>query len=139
MSQQTFDPGSKWMIEEQGASILYVAGARSVISCKARKAEVVQPRQLPDGLLEARFADRTEPGLVLVEFFSAVDRFGQDDPGERLASSSEHRFQGRRRGSPRPRCCFAAERPALPAAFSGRLSPSPTRHLERFTLGWRTM
>jgi hypothetical protein len=67
MSQQTFDPGSKWMIEEQGAGILYVAGARSVISCRARKAEIVQPRQLPDGLLEARFADRPEPSLVLVE------------------------------------------------------------------------
>jgi hypothetical protein len=38
-----------------------------VLSCRARKAEVVQPRQLPDGLLEARLAGRTEPSLVLVE------------------------------------------------------------------------
>jgi hypothetical protein len=67
MPQQTFDPSSKWLLEEHGAGILYLAGARSVVSCKARKAEVVQPRQLPDGLLEARFADRAEPGLVLVE------------------------------------------------------------------------
>ena len=43
MAQQTFDPSSKWMLEEQGASILYLAGERSVLSCKARKAEVVQP------------------------------------------------------------------------------------------------
>jgi predicted transposase YdaD len=67
MSQPQFDPSSKWMLEEQGTSILYVAGARSVVSCRARKAEVVQPRQLPDGLLEVRFAGRTEPGLVPVE------------------------------------------------------------------------
>ncbi len=67
MSQQTFDPSSKWMLEEQGASILYLAGARSVVSCKARKAEVVQPRQLPDGLLEVRFAGSDQPRLVLVE------------------------------------------------------------------------
>ncbi len=67
MSQQTFDPSSKWMLEEQGASVLYVAGAREVVSCKARKAEVVQPRKLPDGLLEARFADNKEPRLILVE------------------------------------------------------------------------
>src|SRR6266542_3179706 len=67
MSQPLFDPSSKWMVEEQGASILYVAGARSVVSCKARKAEVVQPRQLPDGLLEVRFAGSAEPRLVLVE------------------------------------------------------------------------
>jgi hypothetical protein len=67
MAQQVFDPSSKWMLEEQGASILYLAGARSVLSCKARKAEVVQPRQLPDGLLEVRLAGRAEPLLVLVE------------------------------------------------------------------------
>jgi hypothetical protein len=32
----------------------------------ARKAEVVQPRKLPDGLLEARFHGSNEPALVLV-------------------------------------------------------------------------
>src|SRR5271166_4764603 len=67
MSQQLYDPTCKWMLEEHGAGILYVAGARSVVSCRARKAEVVQPRQLPDGLLEVQFARGAEPGLVLVE------------------------------------------------------------------------
>jgi hypothetical protein len=67
MSQPYFDPSSKWMLEEHGASFLYLAGERSVISCKARKAEVVQPRKLPDGLLEVRFAGQSEPSLVLVE------------------------------------------------------------------------
>ena len=67
MSQQWFDPSSKWMLEEHGAAMLYLAGARSVTSCRARKAEVVQPRKLPDGLLEARFADIDEPQLILVE------------------------------------------------------------------------
>jgi len=67
MSQQWFDPSSKWMLEEHGASILYLAGPRSVLSCRARKAEVVQPRKLPDGLLEARFAGSEEPRLILVE------------------------------------------------------------------------
>jgi predicted transposase YdaD len=67
MSQPLFDPSSKWMLEEQGAGILYLAGARSVVSCRARKAEVVQPRKLPDGLLEVRFASQSAPGLVLVE------------------------------------------------------------------------
>jgi hypothetical protein len=67
MSQQWFDPSSKWLLEEHGASILYLAGARSVTSCRARKAEVVQPRKLPDGILEARFAGSDEPRLILVE------------------------------------------------------------------------
>ena len=67
MSQQWFDPSSKWLLEEHGVAILYLAGARSVTSCQARKAEVVQPRKLPDGILEARFADADEPRLFLVE------------------------------------------------------------------------
>jgi hypothetical protein len=67
MSQPWYDPSSKWMLEERGASVLYVAGAPSVVSCKARKAEVVQPRKLPDGLLDARFAGSNETRLVLVE------------------------------------------------------------------------
>jgi hypothetical protein len=67
MSQQWYDPSSKWLLEEQGASLLYLAGARSVASCRARQAEVVQPRKLPDGILEARFADSDEPRLILVE------------------------------------------------------------------------
>jgi hypothetical protein len=29
MSQPLYDPSSKWMLEEQGSSILYVAGERS--------------------------------------------------------------------------------------------------------------
>jgi hypothetical protein len=67
MARQMFDPSSKWMLEEQGRSILYLGGARDVLFCKARKAEVVQPRKLPDGLLEATFASRKGSRLVLVE------------------------------------------------------------------------
>ncbi len=67
MPQPTFDPSSKWLLEEHGAAILYLAGATAVRSCKAVKAEVVQPRKLPDGLLEVRLAERKEAVLVLVE------------------------------------------------------------------------
>lgn len=67
MPQQHFDKSSKWLIEEHGAAVLYVAGERSIVSCRALQAEVVQPRQLPDGLLEVRLAGRKEPALVLVE------------------------------------------------------------------------
>ena len=86
MSQPLYDPSGKWMIEEQGAGILYLAGARSVLSCRARKAEVVQPRKLPDGLLEVQFADRAEPGLVLVEVATYPEKrvVGQMQDGIRL-------------------------------------------------------
>jgi hypothetical protein len=67
MPQQPFDRSSKWMLQEQGRGILFLAGARSVRSCKALQAEVVQPRSLPDGLLEVTFAQGEKPTLVLVE------------------------------------------------------------------------
>ncbi|MCI0462203.1 MAG: hypothetical protein L0Z62_35065 [Gemmataceae bacterium] len=67
MSQQLFDPSGRWMLGEQGASLLWLAGLRNVVSCRALKAEVVQPRQLPDGLLEVRLAGSAAPRLVLVE------------------------------------------------------------------------
>jgi predicted transposase YdaD len=67
MSQQTFDPSSHWMLEVHGASLLYLAGLRNIVSCQARKGEVVQPRKYPDGLLEVRFAREAKPSLVLVE------------------------------------------------------------------------
>jgi hypothetical protein len=67
MPQPTFDPSSHWMLEKHGASLLYLAGARGVLSCQARKGEVVQPRKYPDGLLEVRFARKGKPSLVLVE------------------------------------------------------------------------
>jgi predicted transposase YdaD len=67
MEPQKFDRSSKWMLEEHGKAVLYLAGERSVRSCRARKAEVVQPRSLPDGLLEATFTGDRAPQHVLVE------------------------------------------------------------------------
>jgi hypothetical protein len=86
MPQQTFDPSSKWMLEEHPASLLYLAGARAVVSCRARKAEVVQPRKLPDGLLEVRFAGSAEARLVLVEVATYPEKrvVGQMQDGIRL-------------------------------------------------------
>jgi hypothetical protein len=62
-----YDRGSKWMIEHFGASILRLAGVHDVTAWRALQAEVVQPRQLPDGLLEVRLAGRTEPDLFVLE------------------------------------------------------------------------
>jgi hypothetical protein len=72
--QPTFDPSSKWMLERYGSSFLYLGGARSVVSCRTIAAEVVQPRKLPDGLLEARFADSAKARLVLMEVATYPDK-----------------------------------------------------------------
>jgi predicted transposase YdaD len=68
MAEPIYDLSSKWLLEHQGRAITLLGGRRDVISCKAVQSEVVQPRQLPDGLLEVRLRGQREPALMLVEF-----------------------------------------------------------------------
>jgi hypothetical protein len=68
MAEPIYDASSKWLLEHQGKAITFLGGLRDVISCKTRQAEVVQPRQLPDGLVEVRQRGRSELSLLLVEF-----------------------------------------------------------------------
>lgn len=51
MPTQPYDKSGKWLLEFQGRALVTLGGARDVVSCRALKAEVVQPSQLPDGLL----------------------------------------------------------------------------------------
>lgn len=67
MSQQRYDPCSKWLLEQRGAALLWVAGVPGILSCRSTPGEVVHPRQLPDGLLEAFVANQPWPLLMLVE------------------------------------------------------------------------
>jgi predicted transposase YdaD len=67
MARHDFDRSSKWLVENQGAGLLYVGGERSVTRCRALQAEVVQPARLPDGLLEVRRSGQKGESLVLVE------------------------------------------------------------------------
>ena len=52
MQRQRFDRGSKWLIEKHGDLLLRVAGVTDVSRWRPLAADVVQPRQLPDGMLE---------------------------------------------------------------------------------------
>jgi len=65
--RQKYDKGSKWLIEHHANAILRLAGIGPVESWKPLPGEVVQSRQLPDGIVEARIAGRTEPVLCLIE------------------------------------------------------------------------
>src|SRR6202035_683779 len=67
-AEPIYDVSSKWLLEHHGRGVALLGGMRDVISCQALPAEVVQPRQLPDGLLEVRLRGRREPVLLLVEF-----------------------------------------------------------------------
>jgi hypothetical protein len=67
MPQQVFDKSSKWLLEHHGSSVLHLAGLRDIVACRSLQADVVQPRHLPDGLLEVRLRGQTRTRLILVE------------------------------------------------------------------------
>ena len=62
-----YDRSSKWLIEHRGDSILRLGGVGRIQSWRPRPAEIVQPRQLPDGLLEVQLQDQEDIDLYLVE------------------------------------------------------------------------
>jgi len=64
---QEYDKSSKWLIQHHGDSILRLAGVGNIVSWRPLQAEVVQPRRLPDGLIEARLAGESEPDLFVLE------------------------------------------------------------------------
>jgi hypothetical protein len=63
----TYDKSSKWLIQHHGDSILRLAGFTSIEEWRPLQAELVQPTQLPDGLLEAQLPGRESPNLFIVE------------------------------------------------------------------------
>jgi len=62
-----YDRASKWLIERHGDSVLRLAGITDVVEWRPLPAEIVQPRALPDGLLEVRRAGQVRPGLYVIE------------------------------------------------------------------------
>ena len=67
MPRHDFDKSSKWLIQKHGNGILYLGGVRHVRSWRALQAELVQPRRLPDGLLEVFFHGRGTAYYFLLE------------------------------------------------------------------------
>ena len=62
-----YDKGGKWLIEHHADSILKLAGIGPIRSWKALPGEVVQSRQLPDGMVEVLLEGRNDPILCLIE------------------------------------------------------------------------
>lgn len=69
-----YDRGSKWLIEHHGDALLRLGGVAGIASWKPLQAELVQPRQLPDGLLEVTVTGQAEPLLFLVEVGTYPER-----------------------------------------------------------------
>jgi len=68
-----YDKSSKWMIQHHGDSILRLGGARDIGSWRALQAELVQPRRLPDGLIEVDRRGQPQPDLYVVEIYTYPD------------------------------------------------------------------
>lgn len=62
-----YDRSSKWLIQHHGDALLRIAGVKGIRSWRALQPEVVQPAQMPDGLLEAELENLTELRRYLIE------------------------------------------------------------------------
>jgi hypothetical protein len=62
-----YDRSSKWLIQHHGDSMLRLAQIHNIDDWRPVQAEVVQPRQLPDGLVEARLTGEAEYTSFLLE------------------------------------------------------------------------
>jgi hypothetical protein len=69
-----FDRSSKWLLQHHGDSVLYLAGIHDILEWRALQAELVQPAQLPDGLLEARLAGHADSDLFIAEIATYPER-----------------------------------------------------------------
>jgi hypothetical protein len=72
--QQPYDRSSKWLIQHHGDSMLRLAKIAGIKTWRPAQAEVVQPRQLPDGLLEVRLQGEQRDDLFLLEVATYPER-----------------------------------------------------------------
>jgi hypothetical protein len=87
---QEYDKFSKWLIQHHGDSIPRLAGVRGIVSWRALQAELVQPRRLPDGLIEVTLEGERNPDIFVLELGScpeAVERPGRPRRGSGLSRS----------------------------------------------------
>lgn len=64
---QERDIAGKWLIGFHADTLVRLAGIRRIVSWKAVQAEPVEPRRLPDGLIEVHCRGRSQPILVALE------------------------------------------------------------------------
>jgi hypothetical protein len=71
---QPYDKSSKWLIQHHGDSLLRLAKIHNIQTWRPAQAEIVQPRQLPDGLLEVRLQGEAQDDLFLLEVATYPER-----------------------------------------------------------------
>jgi hypothetical protein len=68
-----YDKSSKWYVQHHGDLILWMAGVQNIAAWSALQAELVLPRQLPDGVLSVLEQGQTEPDIYILEFATYPD------------------------------------------------------------------
>jgi len=71
---QPYDKSSKWLIEHHGDSMLRLAKIEGIEAWRPAQAEIVQPRQLPDGLLDVRLHGETREIPFVLEIATYPER-----------------------------------------------------------------
>jgi hypothetical protein len=90
MPRHELDKSSKWLIQRHPRGILLLGGARDARTCRALQAELVQPRQLPDGLLEDVFQGRKKPDYFLVEINTYPEKRVAEQAADDLMLAYQH-------------------------------------------------
>ncbi len=131
-STHPYDRSSKWLIQHHGGSILRLANIDNVESWRPAQAEVVQPRQLPDGLLDVRLAGESEDDLFLLE----VATFPERRIGDQLARDLMLVYLDRGRW---PEALTLVLHPKGKVRAPARRSLRSRRGLAGCTLKWRVV
>jgi hypothetical protein len=79
MERFRYDRSSKWLLDHHGNLILFLGQVRDIAEWRTRQAEIVQPRKLPDGLLEVRRQQETHFHPYIVEIESYAERSTPED------------------------------------------------------------
>jgi hypothetical protein len=127
-----YDRSSKWLIQHHGRLILRLGGIQDVVSCRALQAEVVQPRQLPDGLLEVQLAGQQDADLYLVEITTYPER----RVAEQVLDDVTLVYQDRR---VLPEVLVLVLHPRGNVEVSDKLELLSRNRLTRLALGWRVV
>jgi hypothetical protein len=90
MPQQPFDKSSKYLVQQHARGILRLGGVTAVRSVKAVQAELVHPRQLPDGLLEVHLEGQKKADHVLVEVATYPEKRARAQALDDLTLARQH-------------------------------------------------
>ncbi|HZY88678.1 MAG TPA: hypothetical protein VFE78_27895 [Gemmataceae bacterium] len=74
MTWHRFDKSGKWLIQHHGDALIWLGGLRHVTHWQAVQSELVQPGQLPDGLLEVEVEGRRRRVPVILELATKAEK-----------------------------------------------------------------